>query len=107
MAWSAKQRGSKYYYRSIREGDRVRKVYYGRGEKAQQASQTDEERRRQTIDNRTAFMNELCRAAEADEALGEFGDWVDLLVQAALVANGMHIHRGQWRWRRYVRDGHG
>ena len=40
MSW-LKRRGRRYYYRSVRRGDRVANVYLGRGQAAQQAAQVD------------------------------------------------------------------
>ena len=70
MAWE-ERRGSRYYYRSVRVGERVRKEYVGAGEAAELA----------------APGAELC-------------EMVGVLARAELVVAGYHRHKGQWRFRR-------
>jgi hypothetical protein len=47
MGWE-KRRGTRAYYRKIREGGRVRSIYCGTGKRGEQAAREDEERRRST-----------------------------------------------------------
>ena|SRR5215203_4088504 len=89
--------GNLYYYRSVRRGDVVRKVYMGSGELARIANERDvmsraaEECRRQ----------EERRAQERLEALStpilEIGEAAEVLVRAYLIAGGFRRHKGEWR----------
>jgi hypothetical protein len=96
VSWE-RRKGSRYYYRAIREGKRVRKVYLGSGPEAVEAARVDAERRAQEQAERTeraeveqldAQMDQLCRA-------------VQRLMTAVLYGAGFHQHaRGAWRKRR-------
>lgn len=107
MAWDAKARGGSYFYASARDGDRVRKIYLGRGEKAHEAARQIEARREERTARRLAFEVERDRLAVADKLLTEMAIWAELLARATLVANGFHERKGQWRRRRNVRSRHG
>src|SRR5690242_11326152 len=95
-----------YYYRSIRDGDRVRRVYLGRGPAAQLAALLDEERRSEHRERSLAWRAEEARweaAAARQRALDELGEMV---ARAALLAAGYHQHdRGAWRRRRMSGNG--
>jgi hypothetical protein len=103
MAWHRKQRGpqSGYYYRSRRVGRKVVKVYVGRGPAAELAARLDERERQDRRAAREAFLAEQVRLAVADVVLSDARDLVGLLVRAALILSGFHLHRGsEWRRRR-------
>jgi hypothetical protein len=106
MGWDAKGGHSRYYYRSIREGDRVRKVYVGRGQQAENLARQVEQRRQERQAQREARHREFAEVASAEEKLRELHDLADLLMRAVLLGTGLHEHRGLWRRRRYGRDGH-
>jgi hypothetical protein len=96
VSWE-RRKGSSYYYRGIREGKRVRKIYLGGGPEAVEAARVDAERRAQEQAERTeraeveqldAQMDQMCRA-------------VQRLMTAVLYSAGFHQHaRGAWRKRR-------
>jgi hypothetical protein len=96
MSWE-RRRGRDYYYRGIREGKRVRKVYLGGGPEAVEAARVDAERRAQEqaermeraeVETLDAQMDQLCRL-------------VQRLMTAVLYSAGFHQHdRGEWRKRR-------
>jgi hypothetical protein len=102
MAWE-KRGGRTYFYRSVREGGRVKKLYYGTGEVGKLAAEVDarrragrkveedaRKRRKDQLDTAIAMTHELARGCE-------------LLASAALLLAG--YHRGQrHRWRPW-RDG--
>ena len=97
MAWD--KRG--YYYRSERDGRRVRRMYVGAGRAGEIAAQLDalarEERWLKALDLR----DEKAELDALDAPLNELNDVADLLAHAALLAAGYHQHkRGEWRKRR-------
>ena len=87
-----KRNGHVYYYKSRRDGEKVRKVYVGAGDFAHVAAKLDEAERlrrkeeRERLERSAAFVHELTEAAE-------------VLVRAHLLASGFHQHKGQWRRR--------
>ena len=89
--------GNLYYYRSVRRGDEVRKVYVGGGELARIAHERDvmsraaEEHKRQEERQRLEKLEALAAPVlEVDEA-------AEVLVRAHLIAAGCHRHKGEWR----------
>jgi hypothetical protein len=100
MAWETRGK-RKYYYRSVRDNDRVRKVYYGTGYMGNLAASADSLRRAEweadeneirTLRNQMHAVLSLAR---------ELSRMTDLLVAATLLAAGFHRpYRGGWRkWR--------
>ena len=99
MAWE--RRGSRtYYYRCVREGDRVRKVYVGTGPAAHQAAEADRRRSQHRLEQKqqmSALVLELELAARfADHGREEFIQRATELLNEA----GYRYHRGSWRKRR-------
>jgi hypothetical protein len=82
--------GNLYYYRSVRDGERVRKVYVGAGEVARISHESDvlvragQEAERQRLEALSAPVLELSEASE-------------VLARAHLIAAGCHRHKGEWR----------
>jgi hypothetical protein len=96
MAWD--ERG--YYYRSEREGRRVRRIYLGRGHAAEVVSQLDAAKRREREAERAARRAERTEQDALDAPLIKLNDLADLLARAALLAAGFHQHKREWRKRR-------
>lgn len=107
MAWSERSGGSRYYYRSRREGVQVRRDYFGQGPQAEAAAKEDSERRAHAVSESALWEAEARRDAGIWQVTDELSKWADVLVLAALTDAGLHNHRGQWRRRRYVRNCHG
>ncbi len=100
MAWD--RHGN--YSRSVRVGEKVRRIYLGRGEVAQLAALLDEQRRSERLARSVAWRAEEARRAVAEAHLGELEGLADLMTRATLMAAGYHKHdRGPWR-RRRMRD---
>ena len=99
MSWDAKTPGGKraYYYRSVRRGDRICKVYLGRGPEAEEAARQIEERRQVRQAQREALHEELLRVGVAEQHLRELHDVTYLLVSAALTGAGYYRRRSEWR----------
>jgi hypothetical protein len=100
MGWKTIN-GRRYYYKSEREGGRVKSTYFGSGESGT------------LIANMVAF-DRLDRAAEREElreerreseaeetAVSEWFDQVQAVADAAMIEAGFHKHKGQWRRKRH------
>ena len=92
-----KRAGNLYYYRSVRDGDTIRKVYIGSGELARTAHEWDlvhratQERERQEVEREREKLEALAAPAlQLDHA-------VEILARAHLIAAGCHRHKGEWR----------
>jgi hypothetical protein len=92
-----RRNGNVYYYRSIRDGDRVRKVYVGAGETARVSHEKDvlgrtgrkarREREKEDLERLEALAAPVLEVSEAGE----------ILARAHLVAAGYHRHKGEYR----------
>jgi hypothetical protein len=92
--------GRLYYYRSVRDGEKVRKIYEESGELARIVHE-------RVIMNRAALKHERRESAkelERLEALAgpvvKLSQTAEILVQAHLIAAGYHRRKGEWRRRR-------
>jgi hypothetical protein len=99
MAWEERS-GSRYYYRSLREGKRVRKEYVGAGEGAELAAHADEAMRSIRELEAAEGRTELERLAELVAPVAQLCEMAEVLARAELVASGYHRRKGQWRLRR-------
>ena len=105
MGWETRERGKgAYYYRSVREGNHVRKEYYGGGVLGQWGAQRDELARRQREEESAYWKHERKRFEENAAFIEEIGNVTDTLVRAHLIAHGFHKTRGEWRRRRGQRS---
>ena len=96
MGWE-ERRGRPYYYRSVREGKRVRKEYVGGGALGQLAAQLDELKRLQSKEEEASWREEWDRLQRSAEFLRELEEAAEILSQAQLLADGFHKHKGEWR----------
>jgi hypothetical protein len=92
--------GRPYYYRSVRDGEAVRKVYVASGELAQTLAHADEAIRHQREEERRWEREKLERLEALAAPLEELSEAAGLLARAHLVAAGCHRHNGEWRRRR-------
>jgi hypothetical protein len=97
MAWEHRERGGRYYYRSVREGQRVRKEYLGTGELAAILARGDELIRREREAEAAKWRTEVERMEALAAPVLELCEISDVLAQAHLVAGGYHLHKGEWR----------
>jgi hypothetical protein len=96
MAWE--KRGERaYYYRSVRDGERVRKVYLGRDIFGELAARQDEEERERRAGEQAYGRGELERLEALVAPAQEIEEAAEALTRAALVAGGYHQHKGEWR----------
>ncbi len=89
--------GRPAYYRSIRQGDRVRSVYLASGPGALTLAERDAETKRKSKMEREA---DEARARQTAEWFGR----VERIARAAILAAGWHQWKRQWRRRRTMND---
>ena len=86
-----------YYYRSVRDGEKVRKVYVGAGEIARISHEGDILRRTERDAQREKQRAELeCLQALA-APVEELSEAAEILSRAHLIASGFHTHKGEYR----------
>ena len=95
-----KRNGRVYYYKSRRDGEKVRKVYVGAGDFAHLAAKLEEAERLRREEEAAYWEAERERLEENAAFLGELEEAVEVLTRAHLLASGCHRHKGQWRRRR-------
>jgi hypothetical protein len=89
--------GNIYYYRSFRDGERVRKIYVGAGEFARIFAEGDILRRTSRKAQREREKAELERLEDLIAPVEEFSGAAEVLVRAHLVDAGYHRRKGEWR----------
>jgi hypothetical protein len=105
MGWEKRERGTWYYTRSHRAGDRVVKEYIGTGPIAELAAAQDALKRHRREEEAKAWRAKRERLEALEEPVEELCEVADLLARATLWAAGYHQHRGgEWRKRREHKD---
>lgn len=89
--------GRTYYYRSVRDGDKVRKVYVSAGELARIAHERETMRRALEEHRREEERRELERLEALAAPVLELDRAAAVLARAHLVAGGYHKRKGEWR----------
>jgi hypothetical protein len=89
--------GRLYYYRSVRDGEKVRKVYVGAGEFARICSETDILRRSSRRARREQERAELERLEALIAPVLGLSEAAEVLAHAHLIAAGYHRHKGEYR----------
>jgi hypothetical protein len=92
-----RRNGQLYYYRSVRDGEKVRKVYVGAGEFARVCSETDILQRTSQRAQRERQRAELERLKGLVAPLEEVSEAAKVLVTAYLVDGGYRKRKGEWR----------
>ena len=92
-----RRNGRLYYYRSVRDGERVRKVYVGAGEVARISYEEDILRRTGRRAQRERERAELGRLKGLVALVEEFSEAAEVLVTAHLVDRGYRKRNGEWR----------
>lgn len=102
MAWETRKGSSnRYYYRSVRVGSRVKKVYVGRGIDAQWAAMSAEYARGRRHAEKLVLENERQSLKEVMELTSELASVVKDIFESELNCNGYcRTNGGEWRKRR-------
>ena len=96
MGWKTIN-GRRYYYKSEREGGRVKTTYFGAGESGLMMPQLALFGRRERPSWREANREEREESDAEEPAVSEWFDDVQAVADAAMIAAGFHKHKGQWR----------
>jgi crotonobetainyl-CoA:carnitine CoA-transferase CaiB-like acyl-CoA transferase len=95
-----KRDGNLYYYRSVRDGEKVRKVYWGSGELARIAHEREIMDRSARQHERRESAKELERLEALAAPVLELCEVAEILTHAHLIASGHRRYQGHWRKRR-------
>lgn len=96
-----KRGNADHYYRSVRVGKKVKRIYVGCGETAHLAAAIDAHRRLRRQMEREERVNERRNWETASVLLDELIAVSDILTEATLLTAGYHRHhQGPWRRRR-------
>lgn len=106
MGWKTIN-GRQYYYRSEREGGRVRSEYIGTGRLAQLCSGFDATNRQDREDRRFVERHFRDQTNEVFKAIDELIGEARRAVADVLTAAGFHQHKRQWRRKRDKRSREG
>jgi hypothetical protein len=97
MPWT----DGRYYYRSVRENGKPRRVYVGTGPAAEAAAEEDRRVQEERDQIRSRMAQLKAEHAALDAELTEVYRLADTLGRAALYAAGFHQHcKGDWRPKR-------
>ena len=99
MAWERRGENRHYYYKSVRHGDKVRKVYYGKGPAAEVAAQAAELKRAVRARRTEALRRLRASYEDAAEMVDRLNREMDCIAKAVLIAAGCKEHRGEFRRR--------
>jgi hypothetical protein len=88
--------GKVHYYRNVRRGRKVSRVYVGCGEIALRAAALDRHRRLRRQMEREALLEDRRTWNEVCVPLDRLIEMADLVVAAVMLAEGYHLHHGEW-----------
>ena len=89
--------GHVYYYKSRRDGEKVRKVYLGAGDFAHVAAKLDEAESLRREEETTRCRKEKERLEASAGFVKELEGAAEILTRAQLLVSGFHKHKGEWR----------
>jgi hypothetical protein len=99
MGWK-QINGRRYFYKSEREGGRVKTTYFGAGESGRVMALLIASERAEREAERRERRAEREEADAEEKAISDWFDGVQAMADAAMLAAGSHRHKGQWRRRR-------
>jgi hypothetical protein len=103
MAWETR-RGRKYYYRKVREGNRVRSIYVGADENACLVAEVDAKCRQSYTDEHAAARRVREFHDQVDDQINQILSITEILTEGALMAAGFHTRKREWRRVRYEKS---
>ena len=89
--------GRPYYYRHVRDGEKIRKEYVGSGIVAELASEADRIERERDAAEKDRNERELELLEALIVPILELNQAAEILVRAEFVASGYHRRKGEWR----------
>src|SRR5262245_22367252 len=99
MGWKTIN-GRRYFYKSEREGGRVRSVYIGAGECSSLMAGWIALAPLERAADRERLQAERAQSDAAERAISDWLDDVQAVADAAMLAAGFYKHKGQSRRRR-------
>lgn len=99
MAWETVN-GHRYYYRSVRSGRKVRRVYVGTGAAGERAAAEDRRLRAERKRLAEQCRLDAGRLQDEDVPILKLCQEADLMFRAALVRAGFHLPPKEGIWRR-------
>jgi hypothetical protein len=99
MGWKTIN-GRRYFYKSEREGGRVKSTYFGAGESGSLMAAWIALERLERAEEREWLREEREESDAAEWTISDWFDDVQAVADAAMVAAGFHKHKGQWRRKR-------
>jgi hypothetical protein len=99
MGWKTIN-GRRYYYKSERDGGRVKSTYFGAGEAGTLIAQMVAFDRLDQVAEREKLREERQESDAEETAASEWFDRVQAVADAAMIEAGFHQHKGQWRRKR-------
>jgi hypothetical protein len=99
MGWKTIN-GRRYFYKSEREGGRVKSTYFGAGESGSIMAEWIALERLERSEERERLREDREESGAAERAISDWFDGVQAVADAAMVAAGFHKVKGQWRRRR-------
>jgi hypothetical protein len=100
MGWERRS-ANEYYYRKERDGSRVKSIYVGRGEIAHMVSDLQSTSGLFERALSIAYPAQTEQPKDQDAKVEHACRLIDSITQASLLAAGFHMHRRQWRKKRY------
>jgi hypothetical protein len=89
--------GNLYYYRSVRESGKVRKVYVGSGELARIAHGHDLVRQAAEQRRRELEQTEAKKLEDLAAVVAPLIEASEVIARAHLIVTGHHRHKREWR----------
>jgi hypothetical protein len=99
MGWKT-IKGRRYYYKSEREGGRVKTTYFEAGESGLLISRLESVDRAERQAERDEWRAEREENRAEEKAIANWFDDVQAVADSAMIAAGFHKHKGQWRRKR-------
>jgi hypothetical protein len=100
MGWEARAGGTYYYYRSVRVGGRIKRLYLGRGAIAAEAEWLDADARKRRNDEREALRADLQSVEPLEKVMQDLDQVCRRMFEAVLLGAGYHQSVRTWRFRR-------
>ena len=89
--------GRPYYYRHVRDGEKIRKEYVGSGIVAELASEANRIARERAAAEKDRNERELELLEALIVPILELNQAAEILVRAEFAASGYHRRKGEWR----------
>ena len=98
MGWETRS-GHRYFYTAERRNGRVVKQYWP-GVTGELLAEQLEKSKQAQLEKQKAEKEIQGRLDRIDQSLAEFADLTQAAIEAVVLLNGFHFHRGEWRRKR-------